>query len=61
MRVLKFGGNSVANADNIKSISAFWGNLLRKIMNRNGLSAFGGATDDLLEAASLASRGRCFS
>ena len=58
MRVLKFGGSSVANADNIKSVISILGQSLEKD-NKTViiLSAFGGATDDLLEAASLASRG----
>ncbi len=58
MRVLKFGGSSVANADNIKSVI----NILQQSVEKDGsiiivLSAFGGATDNLLEAASLASEG----
>ncbi len=58
MRVLKFGGSSVANANNIKSVI----NILQQSVEKNGniiivLSAFGGATDNLLEAASLASDG----
>ena len=58
MRVLKFGGSSVANANNIKSVIS----ILRQSIERDAkiiivLSAFGGATDDLLEAASLASGG----
>ncbi len=58
MRVLKFGGSSVANANNIKSVIS----ILQQAVEKDSktiivLSAFGGATDDLLEAASLASRG----
>ncbi len=58
MRVLKFGGSSVANANNIKSVI----NILQQSVEKDGniiivLSAFGGATDNLLEAASLASEG----
>ena len=58
MRVLKFGGSSVANANNIKSVI----NILQQSIEQDGhiiivLSAFGGATDDLLETASLASIG----
>lgn len=58
MRVLKFGGSSVANANNIKNVIS----ILHESIKKDAgiiivLSAFGGATDDLLEAASLASNG----
>ena len=58
MRVLKFGGTSVANANNIKNVI----NILQQAIELDTkvvvvLSALGGATDDLLEAATLASRG----
>ncbi|MEO8567901.1 MAG: bifunctional aspartate kinase/homoserine dehydrogenase I [Ginsengibacter sp.] len=58
MQVLKFGGSSVANANNITSVIS----ILQQSVEKDSktvivLSAFGGATDDLLEAASLASRG----
>ncbi|MEP7251457.1 MAG: bifunctional aspartate kinase/homoserine dehydrogenase I [Ginsengibacter sp.] len=58
MRVLKFGGTSVANANNIKNVI----NILQQAIGQETkvvvvLSALGGATDDLLEAATLASRG----
>ncbi|HEV8082779.1 MAG TPA: aspartate kinase, partial [Chitinophagaceae bacterium] len=58
MRVLKFGGSSLANANNIKSVISILRQSVEKDVNTLiVLSAFGGATDDLLEAASLASRG----
>ncbi len=58
MRVLKFGGSSVANANNIKNVISILQQSVEKDSNAIiVLSAFGGATDDLLEAASLASRG----
>lgn len=58
MRVLKFGGSSVANANNIKSVISILQQSVEKDANTIiVLSAFGGATDDLLEAAALASCG----
>ena len=55
MKVLKFGGTSVANAENIA--------LVKNIVSKNSsqtsivvVSAFGGVTDVLLRTASLASK-----
>ncbi|MEO6220477.1 MAG: bifunctional aspartate kinase/homoserine dehydrogenase I, partial [Ginsengibacter sp.] len=58
MKVLKFGGSSVANAHNINRVIS----ILEQSVEKDGntiiiLSALGGATDALLEAAALASRG----
>ena len=57
MRVLKFGGSSVANAENINKVIS--------IVQKNSqndkvvlvISAFGGVTDLLLSSAKLASQG----
>ncbi len=58
MQVLKFGGSSVANAQNINSVISILQQAIKKDSDTIVvLSAFGGATDALLEAASLASRG----
>src|SRR5438045_1240526 len=57
MQVLKFGGSSVANAKNINSVVSIVQNSLQK--NKNiivVLSALGGTTDALLEAAFTASQ-----
>ena len=56
MQVLKFGGSSVANADNINAVIKIVEQAAKK--NNNIviiLSALGGTTDALLEAATLAS------
>lgn len=58
MQVLKFGGSSVASAENINRVIA----ILQRSIEKNTntivvLSALGGVTDALLEAASLASEG----
>ncbi|MDB5198787.1 MAG: aspartate kinase [Chitinophagaceae bacterium] len=56
MQVLKFGGSSVSNADNIKRVIAIVEQAAKK--NNNIviiLSALGGTTDALLEVANLAS------
>ena len=55
MRVLKFGGSSVANAANIEKVIE----IIRHSLNENDkicvvLSALGGITNNLLEAANLA-------
>ncbi|MFS4467750.1 bifunctional aspartate kinase/homoserine dehydrogenase I [Maribacter sp. 2210JD10-5] len=55
MKVLKFGGSSVANSDNIKRIKniiATYDDTIIVVV-----SAFGGITDELLEAGKLASTG----
>jgi len=56
MQVLKFGGSSVANAKNINNVVA----IIKESLQKNDataviVSALGGVTDALLEAASLAS------
>ncbi len=56
MKILKFGGSSVANAENIKRVIQ----IISKSLKRDrGLiivvSALGGVTDNLIEMASLAS------
>lgn len=54
MKVLKFGGTSVANADNIKKVKAI---VASEKENKNMVvvvSALGGVTDLLLQTASLA-------
>ena len=58
MEVLKFGGSSVANAQNISKVIS----ILQQALETNDkiiivLSAFGGITDALIESASLASQG----
>lgn len=60
MQVLKFGGTSVANAENISKVSAI---VKAKSENHEGqtiviVSALGGVTDLLLQAATLASEGK---
>lgn len=54
MQVLKFGGTSVANADNINKVVA----IIQKAIQRDKtiviVSAFGGVTDSLLKAGTLA-------
>ena len=58
MQVLKFGGTSVANAENINKVIS----IVQEAVKRDAatvivLSALGGTTDDLLNAAGLASKG----
>jgi aspartokinase/homoserine dehydrogenase 1 len=57
MQVLKFGGSSVANADNIKKVIGIVKNALQKDKTTIVVSAFGGTTDALLNAGFLASCG----
>jgi aspartokinase/homoserine dehydrogenase 1 len=58
MQVLKFGGTSVANANNINSVVSIVQEKLREDAKVTViLSALGGITDALLEAATLASVG----
>ncbi len=57
MQILKFGGSSVANPENINRVIS----IIQKASEKEGtvvvvLSAFGGITDGLLEAANLASK-----
>jgi bifunctional aspartokinase / homoserine dehydrogenase 1 len=59
MQVLKFGGTSVANAENINKVVA----IVKKAVTKNNrgtvvvVSALGGVTDLLLSAAALAAEG----
>jgi bifunctional aspartokinase / homoserine dehydrogenase 1 len=57
MQVLKFGGSSVANAENINKITAIVKNALEKDKVIVVVSALGGVTDALLHTASLAALG----
>ncbi len=58
MQVLKFGGTSVANAKNINSVIAIIENAIKNDAETIVVvSALGGVTDALLEAATLASGG----
>src|SRR5579872_1484570 len=57
MQVLKFGGTSVANGDNINKIVA----LVQQALTRDRIilivSALGGITDTLIQAGTLAASG----
>ena len=55
MKVLKFGGSSVANAANIKKVAAIIANSQDKQWVI--VSALGGITDQLLQIGYLASTG----
>ena len=57
MQVLKFGGSSVANAENINKVIAIVQQSSRKDKTILVVSALGGVTDLLLSAARLASNG----
>jgi bifunctional aspartokinase / homoserine dehydrogenase 1 len=57
MQVLKFGGTSVANAENIKKVMNVVSAAARKDRTVVVVSALGGITDLLLSAATLASEG----
>jgi aspartokinase/homoserine dehydrogenase 1 len=57
MEVLKFGGSSVANADNIKRVLAIVANRSKQSKIVVVLSALGGITDLLLECGKVASQG----
>lgn len=54
MQVLKFGGTSVAHAENINKVVAIVQEKIKKMPAVVVVSAFGGVTDLLLEAATLA-------
>jgi len=54
MKVLKFGGTSVANADNIEKVIAIVAESLQTDSLVVVVSAFGGTTDALLECGKLA-------
>ena len=57
MQVLKFGGTSVANAENIKKVVGIVKEAIKKEKTIIVVSALGGVTDLLLGAASLAADG----
>ena len=57
MQVLKFGGTSVANAENINKVVAIVSGRLKKDKAIVVVSALGGVTDLLLGTATLASEG----
>ena len=57
MQVLKFGGTSVANAENIRKISSIIQEASKKGKIIAVVSAFGGVTDLLLQAAKNAAEG----
>ena len=57
MQVLKFGGTSVANAENINKVVAIVKEALKKDNSIVVVSALGGVTDLLLDAAALAADG----
>lgn len=57
MQVLKFGGTSVANAENINKVIAIVKETIQKDRTVVVVSALGGVTDLLLQAAQLASEG----
>lgn len=58
MQVLKFGGTSVANAENIGKVAAVVSNAAQKERTVVVVSALGGVTDLLLQAGQLASDGQ---
>ncbi len=59
MLVLKFGGSSVANADNIRQVIQIIQNTLNTRNNQLivVVSALGGVTDELIQLARLAASG----
>lgn len=57
MQVLKFGGSSVANADNIKKVIDIIHQKIKKDTTIVVVSALGGITDLLLESCTLAASG----
>lgn len=58
MQVLKFGGTSVANAENIGKVAAVVRSAAQKERTVVVVSALGGVTDLLLQAGQLASEGQ---
>src|SRR5580698_3775014 len=54
MQVLKFGGSSVANAENINKVTAIVKDKIKKDRTIVVVSALGGITDALLECSRLA-------
>lgn len=57
MQVLKFGGTSVANAENIRKVISIVQSAVQKDTSVVVVSALGGVTDLLLNAAALAAEG----
>ncbi|MEI8054211.1 MAG: bifunctional aspartate kinase/homoserine dehydrogenase I [Bacteroidota bacterium] len=57
MQVLKFGGTSVANAENIKKVISIVGDSVKKDRALVVVSALGGVTDFLLDSAVMAASG----
>ena len=57
MQVLKFGGTSVANAENIHKVVAIVQQALQKDKTIVVVSALGGITDTLLRSGELAAAG----
>ena len=57
MQVLKFGGTSVANADNIKKAAAIVEAAVKKDKTVVVVSALGGITDTLISCGTLAAAG----
>src|SRR5688572_25243799 len=57
MQVLKFGGTSVANADNINKVIAIVQQSLQRDKSIVVVSALGGTTDSLLQSGALAAGG----
>jgi bifunctional aspartokinase / homoserine dehydrogenase 1 len=57
MKVLKFGGSSVANADNISKVISIIGKSASTEQTVIVVSALGGITDSLLQCAALAAAG----
>src|SRR5258708_192478 len=55
MQVIKFGGSSVANAENIDKVAGIIKDKIKKDRTVVVVSAFGGITDTLLQCSSLAS------
>ncbi|HWJ92708.1 MAG TPA: bifunctional aspartate kinase/homoserine dehydrogenase I [Flavisolibacter sp.] len=58
MQVLKFGGTSVANAENIKKTGAIIAQKSGRAKLVVVVSAFGGVTDQLLQCGTLAAEGK---
>src|ERR1700746_75418 len=57
MQVLKFGGTSVANADNINKAAQIVSNAVQSMPSIVVVSALGGITDELIHCGLLASAG----
>ncbi len=57
MQVLKFGGSSVANAENINKVISIVQEVSKKIKQLLVVSALGGITDKLITSATLAAAG----